>query len=78
MLLLENITKNSKYLIKKYICNKLDKKQQIKHLLNIHFHNPFGVISFFYDNLSQNFYRLIHVLAQLLFTASETELDCYH
>ena len=32
----------------------------------------------FSDNLEQNICRLFHVLAQLLFTTSERELDFYH
>ena len=32
----------------------------------------------FWANLGQNICRLFHVLAQFLFTTSETELDYYH
>ena len=32
----------------------------------------------FLDNLGQNVQRLFHLLAQLVFTASETDVDYYH
>ena len=36
------------------------------------------LLAIFFYNLEQNIYRLFHVLAQFLFTTSETEIDYYH